>query len=205
MRGQQFSRECMSGEVVSILHAPTLRTRETAQALYDSMSQPPVGSPQPEVTLFAPVENMAVRNPDIYVAGARVELVSSAEALAQQLPFSGLSPQRLARLPFFAGFWSQPDRIGYWVNHPNPPGEDAEAVARRLLTFALSLLDVPRAEARRYICVTHSPTMRAFLRRYHLGHDPGEPEFLEAVDMHVPGPGTCIIRYRGEQRRLALQ
>lgn len=33
----------------------------------------------------------------------------------------------------------------------------ADAVARRVLTFATSLLDLPQVQPRRYICVTHSP------------------------------------------------
>jgi broad specificity phosphatase PhoE len=76
------------------------------------------------------------------------------------------APARLLKIPFLRGFWEAPDRIDYWVNHSDPPGEDAEAVARRVLTFATSLLDLPRVQPRRYICVTHSPVMRAFLRRY---------------------------------------
>ncbi len=202
--GQQFSRTCKPGEVVSILHAPTQRTRETALVLYSSMARAPGEVLHPTVALLAPVENMAVRNPDIYVAGARVELVSTAEALAEQIPFYGLGPEQLRQLPFFKGFWSDPDRIGYWVNHPNPPGEDADTVARRLLTFAVSLLDLPRVQPRRYICATHSPTMRAFLRRYLLGHDPGEPEYLEAVDVDFHSNGSCTIQYRGEHANLTL-
>jgi broad specificity phosphatase PhoE len=194
--GQQFSRICMPGEVVSILHAPTQRTRETALVLYSSMARALGDVPHPTVALLAPVENMAVRNPDIYVAGARVELVSTAQALAEQIPSSGLGPEQLALLPFFQGFWSVADRIGYWVNHLNPPGEDADAVARRLLTFARSLLDLPREQPRRYICVTHSPTMRAFLRRYLLGEDPGEPDYLEAVDLSFASDGSLSLCFR---------
>jgi len=131
--GEQFSRELVSGEVVSLLHAPTRRTRETAFVLYNSI----------------------------------------AKALEEG-------------------------------RHPHPPGEDADAVARRLLTFAVSLLDLPRVRPRRYICVTHSPPMRAFLRRYLLGYDPGEPAYAESVDMDFDGDGLLTIRYRGDLRKMAL-
>ena len=110
----------------------------------------------------------------------------------------------MAQLPFLRGFWADPDRIGYWVSHPNPPGEDADTVARRLLTFAVSLLDVPRVQPRRYMCVTHSPVMRAFLRRYLLGHDPGEPGYLESVYLGFEDDGSCTIQFRGEQKKLML-
>jgi broad specificity phosphatase PhoE len=203
--GQQFSRKFIPGEVVSLLHAPTRRTRETALVLHSSMAQAVGEVPHSKVSLLAPAEHTAIRNPDIYVAGVRVELVSTAEALAEQLPSSGLGPEQLALLPFFRGFWSDPDRIGFWVNHPNPPGEDAVAVARRLLAFAGSLLDLPREQPRRYICVTHSPTMRAFLRRYLLGHDPGEPEYLESVDLSFARDGSLSLCFRGHSRNTVWQ
>ncbi len=201
--GRQFSGKLIPGEVVSILHAPTQRTRETALILYSSIVEALNYVEQPEVYLSAPAERWAIRNPDIYIAGTRIELVSTAEAVVEQLPPSSLDPEELAQLPFLHGFWAAPDRIGYWVNHPNPPGEDADTVARRLLMFAVSLLDLPRVQPRRYICVTHSPTMRAFLRRYLLGYDPGEPAYLESVDLDFDD-GSCIVQYRGEQKRLVL-
>ncbi len=202
--GRQFSKKLIPGEVVSLLYAPTRRTRETALLLYSSMIEVFDCAEQPEVYLSPPMEHWAIRNPDIYVAGVRIELVSTAEALAEQLPPSSLGPQELAQLPFLRGFWADSDRIGYWVNHPDPPGEDADTVARRLLTFAVSLLDLPRVQPRRYICVTHSPAVRAFLRRYLLGHDPGEPGYLESVDLEFEDDGSCTIQYRGVHKKLAL-
>jgi broad specificity phosphatase PhoE len=202
--GRQFSRKFMPGEVVSLLHAPTRRTRETALILYSSMVKTLEHGEQPEVYLSAPTEHWAIRNPDIYVAGVRIELVSTAETLVEQLPPSSLGSQELAQLPFLRGFWADPDRIGYWVNHPNPPGEDADTVARRLLTFAVSLLDLPRVQPRRYICVTHSPEIRAFVRRYLLGHDPGEPGYLASVDLEFENDGSCTIQYQGVHKQLSL-
>ncbi len=211
--GRQFSRKLLPGEVVSLLHAPTRRTRESALILYSSfvvsrgVSLPapwPPSVPASSQVLSPPMEHWAIRNPDIYVAGVRIELVSTAEAVVEQLPPSSLDREHVAQLPFLRGFWADSDRIGYWVSHPNPPGEDADTVARRLLTFAVSLLDLPRAQPRRYICVTHSPTMRAFVRRYLLGHDPGEPGYLESVDIEFEDDGSCTIQYRGQQKKLLL-
>jgi broad specificity phosphatase PhoE len=202
--GRQFSRKLVPGEVVSLLHAPTRRTRESALILYSSMLEALDYVEQPEVYLSPPMEHWAIRNPDIYIAGTRIELVSTAEAVVEQLPPSSLNPEQVAQLPFLRGFWADPDRIGYWVGHPNPPGEDADTVARRLLTFALSLLDLPRDQPLRYICVTHSPPIRAFLHRYLLGYDPGEPEYLEAVNVDFDTYSSFTISYRGNSKKIAL-
>jgi broad specificity phosphatase PhoE len=196
--GQRLSTELVSGEIVSFLYAPTRRARETAEAIYNTLRTNFEHADSRRTQLLAPVEHWALRNPDIYVAGSRIELVSTPEAVAEQLPANSLSPQELARLPFLHGFWGHPDRIGYWVNHPNPPGEDADTVARRLFTFAASLLDLPCGQPRRYICVTHSPVMRAFLRRYLAGHDLGEPGYLEAVDLHFAPDGMLTLRFRNQ-------
>src|SRR5436309_10427116 len=122
---QRLSKELAGGERVSFLYAPTRRTRETTETIYNTLRTVFEHVDSRQIQLLAPVEHWAVRNPDIYVAGSRIELVSTPEALAEQLPEASLSAQELAKIPFLHGFWSAPDRIGYWVNHPNPPGEDA--------------------------------------------------------------------------------
>src|SRR5437868_1459463 len=172
--GQQLCEEVSSDEETFFLYAPMRRTRETAVAIRRGMEAGLVEADVQRGQLFAPAEHQALRNPDLYVAGNRVEMVSSAQAMAEQTVAYGLDAERLLKIPFLRGFWEASDRIGFWVNHPDPPGEDAGAVARRVLTFATSLLDLPRVRPRRYICVTHSPVMRAFIRRYLLGQDPGE-------------------------------
>src|SRR5438034_11265063 len=69
--GRQFSKKLIPGEVVSLLHSPTRRTRETALILYRSMVETLDYVEQPEVYLSAPTEHWAIRNPDIYIAGVR--------------------------------------------------------------------------------------------------------------------------------------
>ena len=199
--GQRLSAELVAGEIVSFLYAPTRRARETAETIHNTLRTTFEHADSRQTKLLVPVEHWALRNPDIYVAGSRIELVSTPEAVAEQLPETSLSPQELAKLPFLHGFWGVPDRIGYWVNHPNPPGEDADTVARRLLTFAVSLLDLPCGGPRRYICVTHSPVMRAFLRRYLVRHDPGEPDNLESVDLYFAPDGMLTLRFRNQVSR----
>jgi broad specificity phosphatase PhoE len=197
--GRQLSQEVSWDEHIFFLYAPTRRTHETAVAIRRGME---AGLGDAHVQrgqqwhLFAPLEHWAVRNPDLYVGGNRVEMVSSAEAMAEQTASYGIDAERLLKIPFLRGFWEAHDRIGYWVNHADPPGEDAEAVARRVLTFATSLLDLPRVQPRRYICVTHSPVMRAFLLCSLLGQDPGEPGYGESIDMLFTESGSLTLRFR---------
>src|SRR5438477_10317778 len=200
--GQRLNEELVIEEVVSFLYAPTRRARETTETIYNALRITSGYADSRQTHLLAPVEHCALRNPDIYVAGSRIELVSTPEAVAEQLPETGLSPQELARLPFLHGFWGDPDRIGYWVNHPNPPGEDADTVARRLLTFAVSLLDLPRRQPGRYICVSQSPVLPAFLLQHLIGKDPGEPDYLETVDLSFAPDDSLSLCFRGHSTNI---
>ena len=197
--GRQLAKEVNSHEDIFFLYAPTRRTRETAMAIRRGM-EAGLGAAdvqrQQQWHLFVPTEHWAIRNPDLYVGGNRIEMVGSAQAMAEQTESYGIDAERLLKIPFLRGFWEVHDSIGYWVNHADPPGEDADTVARRVLTFATSLLDLPRAQLRHYICVTHSPVMRAFLRRYLLGHDPGEPGYGESIDMLFAESGSLTLRFR---------
>jgi broad specificity phosphatase PhoE len=194
--GRQLGKAVSSDEDIFFLYAPTRRTRETAVAIRRGMEAGLGNADVQRVYLFAPLEHWALRNPDLYVGGIRVEMVSSAQAMAEQTASYGIDAEGLLKIPFLREFWEAPDRIGYWVNHADPPGEDAEAAARRVLSFASSLLDLPRVQPRRYVCVTHSPVMRAFLRRYLLGQDPGEPGYGESIDMLFADSGSLTICFR---------
>ncbi len=92
--------------------------------------------------------------------------------------------------------WASADRIGYWVEHPDPPGEDTVAVARRQMTFAMSLPKRPGNRPIRYILSTHSPVLRAILVCY-TGEDPGEPGYLEPIDLILSGNRSPELRFRG--------
>jgi broad specificity phosphatase PhoE len=204
--GLQLAARLLPAEEVYILHAAPRRTGETAEVLHASLLQARPDAAHQGIVVHEPCSNAALRTPDLYVAGTRVEMVSSAAALRAQLPAScDLAEEALARLPFWQRFWSVPDRIGYWVNLPDPPGENALCAARRLLTFVRSLADGARGRPRRYLCVTHSPLLRAFLRSYlYAGADPGEPEYGEAIELvALAGSGSSlVVRYRGRETRL---
>jgi broad specificity phosphatase PhoE len=192
--GAGLADACPAGSQVEFLHAPTIRTVQTAEALRRGVGRGlPAGS---GVRLGAPRVERAVRNPDLYVAGHRVEMVSSMDAVAAQLPDDALTRDELERNGFFGRFVTSPDRIGMWIADEDPPGERADDVALRFFTWGRSLLDTARPHARRYVCVTHSGPMRALLRRYVLGHDPGEPEYLEAVELSFDAGGRPRWRFR---------
>jgi broad specificity phosphatase PhoE len=76
-----------------LLAAPTRRAIETVQALREGLldCRPDLSIPLPRIT-------DALRNPDLFLAGTRVEMVSSAEAFAEQVP--GLSQGDVLATPF---------------------------------------------------------------------------------------------------------
>ena len=174
------------------MHAPTLRTRQTVEEIRASMVEALGG----DANLLEVSEQWAIRNPDLYVAGQRVEMVSSADALAEQLCAPPVDSESVSEHPFFRAFWASPDRIGYWVKHPDPPGEDTAAVARRQMTFAMSLPERPENRPVRYVLSTHSPVLRAILLCY-TGEDPGEPGYLEPIDLVFSENGSSELRFRG--------
>jgi broad specificity phosphatase PhoE len=193
-RGRLVAEDLSAGEIVHFMHAPTLRTRQTVEEIRASMDE--ALGPGGAAKLLEVSEQWAIRNPDLYVAGQRVEMVSSADALAEQLSAPPVGLEALSEHPFFREFWASTDRIGYWVEHPDPPGEDTVAVARRQMTFAMSLPERPENKPIRYILSTHSPVLRAILLCY-AGEDPGEPGYLEPIDLILSGNGSSELRFRG--------
>jgi broad specificity phosphatase PhoE len=122
-------------------------------------------------------------------------MVSSAAALAEQVP--GMTEDEAAVVPFFAKFFSHPDRIGWWLRLGDVPGDDAEALARRIDHFAASLPDRTTQPAGLTVGVTHSPLLRACALA-HLGHDPGEPQWLTGLELSVrPDRSIAVCWYVG--------
>jgi broad specificity phosphatase PhoE len=201
--GAALARRCPAGARVEFRHAPTIRTVQTAEALRRGVRR---GLPQASgVGLGAPRAEPAIRNPDLYVAGHRVEMVSAIEAVAEQLPDDALTRDELDRHAFFSRFVTSPDRVGLWVADDDPPGERADEVAWRLFSWARSLCDTARPYPRRYVCVTHSGPMRALLRRFVLDRDPGEPEYVEAVELTFDGNGGARWRFRESVRGVGVE
>lgn len=168
---------------VRLLCGGTRRARETAEAVRDGLC-----SADPGCAVTGPDVAFALRNPDLYLDGVRVDMVSAPEAFAAQVP--GLEPAHVLEVPFFAGFLSAPDRIGFWLRHPAPPGDDADAVARRIVTFARSLADRGGDAPDAVVAVTHSPVLRAVAVGLGL-EDPGEPAYLTGYAVEVTDDGEA--------------
>ena len=160
---------------IHVLTGETLRTRQTGAAIA-------TGATKAGATVDEPRVAFALRNPDLYVGGERVDMVSSATALAEQVP--GITIDEAAVVPFFAKFFDQPDRVGWWLRLADVPGDNAETVARRVDHFAASLPDRTAEPAGLTVGVTHSPLLRACALA-HLGHDPGEPQWLTGLELSV--------------------
>jgi broad specificity phosphatase PhoE len=168
---------------IRVLTGETLRTRQTGAAIATGASAAGAAVDEPRVAF-------ALRNPDIYVAGERVDMVSSAAALAEQVP--GMTLREAAAVPFFVEFLGHPDRIGWWLRLGDVPGDDAEAVARRIGHFAASLPDRTTQPAELTVGVTHSPVLRACALA-HLGHDPGEPEWLTGLELFISSDRSVAV------------
>ena len=197
-RGRVLAGDLSPGEVVHFMHAPTLRTRQTAQEVRKGMRDALKAGFDVDLTDLR--EQPAIRNPDLFVAGQRVEMVSNADALSEQLTTPPVDPATLSEHPFFAAFWASPDRIGYWMGHRDPPGEDPVAVGRRQMAFALSLPEAGGGTPARYVLSTHSPVLRAILLTF-LDEEPGEPEHLESVDLTIR-EGAPELGFRELRKRL---
>lgn len=170
---------------ISMFYGGTRRTRETAEAIVRGMEAPEL--------VRGPANAFALRNPDLYLAGARVNMVSAAEFLAEQVP--GMTAQQVEANDWWTAFMRAPDRIGWWLAHEDPPGESSREVARRLDRFARSFADPGPHRGRLIVCVTHSPLLRAMLSAAS-GADPGEPAYVTGVLVRVGSTGkTDIERY----------
>lgn len=184
------------GAKVAFLATRMRRSADTSAGIRDRLS-----AHRSDLVLGEVQQEYAIRNPDLYLAGHRVEMVSTGEAMAAQLPAGTLSGNAIEALPFFGGFFSAPDRIRFWLTHDDPPGEDAGAVARRIIHFCKSLGDAVTDVPLHIVAVTHSPVMRAVLVRFMCIQDPGEPGWVEPIDIELSRGGGAI-RFRGDERSL---
>ncbi len=158
----------LAAERVWILAGPTLRAQQTGLLVVHGLT-----SADPTSQATGPTVTDALRNPDLYLAGLRVDMVSTAAAFAAQLP--GVTEAQVTRHSFYANFLTSADRIGYWLHHDDPPGDTVAMVAARVHRFAASLADAGPVDLA--IGITHSPVLRALAAHY-LGKDPGEPDYL---------------------------
>lgn len=173
--GQAFGRR--ERKLIEVLNADTRRAMGTAAHLARGVVDAGGQVVGPDVAF-------ALRNPDLYIAGVRVDMAGSPDAFADQV--NGLSAEDVASLDFFPKFVASPDRIGWWLVHESPPGEDAGSVAARVRSFAASLVDPIPRRPDVVVAVTHSPLLRA-LGLHFLGHDIGEPPWVSGLVVSVDG------------------
>ena len=159
---------------IRVISGETRRTRDTAAAVARGAREAGAEVREEGVAF-------ALRNPDLYLAGVRVNMVSSETAFAEQVP--GFTEADVAKVTFFNDWLTVPDRVGWWVRHPDPPGDDAAAVATRIRAWAASFGD--RADPAEFtVAVTHSPVLRAVAVDA-TGGDPGEPEWLAGLEAEI--------------------
>jgi broad specificity phosphatase PhoE len=168
---------------IRVLSGETRRTRDTAAAVVR-------GAEEAGAEVLDDGVAFALRNPDLYLAGVRVDMVSSEEAFAAQVP--GLTEADVAKVAFFSEWLTVPDRVGWWVRHTEPPGDDAAAVAARIRTFAGSLADRDDATAFT-VAVTHSPVLRACAVDV-TGSDTGEPQWLAGLEAEISADRTVTMQ-----------
>ena len=89
-----------------------------------------------------------------------------------------------------------PDRVGWWLRHPSPPGDDTATVRKRITDFAVSLADWPGPGAALTVAVTHSPIIRACALSA-CPQDPGEPPWVGGIEITVPQDGTVGVSWLG--------
>jgi broad specificity phosphatase PhoE len=163
-----------------VLSGETRRALQTAEGITDGLRRS-------GAVVDGPVVAHALRNPDMYLAGVRVNMVSSNEAFAEQVP--GLQPEDVSSLGFFPQFITEADRVGWWLTHEDPPGEGARAVAERIRVFARSLADPHPTRRPVVVAVTHSPLLRAAgLDAF--GRDIGEPPWISGLRLDVGESGA---------------
>ena len=180
--GRQLAR--LPAARVWILVSPTLRTRQTGLLLLHGLT-----SANPDGLVTGPAVTPALRIPDLYLAGYRVDMVSTAAAFASQA--AGVTEDQVTRISFYANFLNSADRIGYWLHHDNPPGEAVAMVADRVQRFAASLSDADLIDL--VIGITHSPVLRA-LDIHFAGKDPGEPGYLHGYCVAMQSDGELALR-----------
>ena len=166
---------------ISVLFGGTRRTRETAEAIVLGISDPE--------RVDGTRDSFALRNPDMYVAGTRVNMVSSAAALAQQVV--GMTPDQVEANEWWTTFFNADDRVGWWLAQEDPPGETSRDLVRRIQRFARSCTDPGPQRGQFIVGVTHSPVLRAVLSAV-TGQDPGEPTYLTGALIRV-SPGQIEI------------
>ena len=172
---------------IRVVSGETRRTRETAAAVARGAREAGADVQEDGVAF-------ALRNPELYLAGVRVDMVSNEAAFAVQVP--GFTEADVAKVAFFREWLTVPDRVGWWVRHTEPPGDDAAAVAERIRAYAGSLADRDDGTAFT-VAITHSPVLRACAVEV-TGGDIGEPQWLAGLEAEVSADRSVRLQVLSE-------
>ena len=179
--GRWFAEEGI--EIAALLSGETRRTRDTAVGF--AAGYRTVGNDLPD-----PVVSFALRNPDFYLGGHRINMAEGAPALAGQSP--SVTEDDVHEVPFYRDLMVAPDRVGFWLEHGNVPGDTARDVGFRIDRFARSLVDVPAWRGGTVVAITHSPVLRA-VRFHHWAEYSKEPPFLHGYRLQVEQGGPITM------------
>ena len=187
-RSARGSPSAASRAATSVPARPDAANVQTAEAIRRGMRASAASLEPPRV-------EHAIRNPDLYVAGHRVEMVSSSAALAAQLP-DQVAVRRRARTPSVLRRVLGGRRI---ASAPGSTTPIRPASAPRTSPVASS----PSPAASRIAAAADGLRVRHALRSdashpapYVLDHDPGEPEYVEPIELALSASGSATWRFR---------
>lgn len=176
--GRGLAASIRPGETIHFCSSPARRARETAVLLCEGLRQA-LAEIKVAAAVSLPVEvDDRLQNNQFYLNGSSYDpmlpLIDVARWRLQELP----SPEIQAFLDLQIGFWSAPDPVEYWLNHPHSLAESPQAVAKRVRACLIERMSNGSADNsfRRDICVSHSANLRAFLLGV-FGRDLGPPAF----------------------------
>lgn len=167
----------------AVFSGETIRAKDTATYFIEGCRSKGGTIPDNHVT-------MALRNPDLYLGGHRINMGEGAETLAAQSP--SVEPTDVENQAWYAGLMTADDRVGYWLEHANPPGDTARSVGLRIDTFVRSCADVPGWRGGTVVAMTHSPVLRA-VRFHHWGEFSREPPFLHGYSLAMREDGHLTL------------
>jgi broad specificity phosphatase PhoE len=200
-KGQDLARGVRAGSLVKLVHAPTARARETADALFEGLEQA-MARYGIEATLAKPEPNAWFRNFQVWCDGVALDPTQAFIRYSSIL--EGYERSKAGDRPGWITemdrFWSTQaaggDPITIWLSQPLQYFEPAALVVRRFWRGIVeTIASDPKPE--RIFVATHSGPIRAVAAAA-VGHDPGEPYNVEDVRIRVYSDlEHAIVTYRG--------
>jgi len=195
-RGREQARQAAAAlaahEALALLHAPSARARVTAEVLAQDLGAAGVDIDGPR----------AERGFANFAVAAGGEVREQAEAFGE---YAGAAGTPLEELPGWLADLARfrtvhvggGDPIALWMTTPLLGFEPPAVAVRRHWRAMLALPAAPLT-----VVAAHSGPMRALVA-HAFARDLGEPENLEAVDVHLDGD-RARVGYRGETAEIGV-